>query len=85
MDNQCIYYKTRSDLTFNTTEHVFSAGLGDIMTLPKGFVSLQFNNDISPVELRFMRESLIALPRQILGPGKKANQALNTQPNQKFI
>lgn len=76
MDNQCIYYKTRNDLTFNTAEHVFPAGLGGIMTLPKGYVSLQFNNEISPVELRFMRESLIALPRQILGPGKKGKSGI---------
>src|SRR6202012_3750045 len=74
--NQCIYYITRTDLSFETAEHVFPAGLGGIMTLPKGYVSKEFNNDISQVELRFMRESLIALPRQILGPGKKGKAGI---------
>ena len=76
MENQCIYYKDRPDLSFETAEHVFPAGLGGMMKLPKGYVSIQFNNDISDVELRFMRESLISLPRQILGPGKRGKSGI---------
>lgn len=68
---QCIYYPSRNNLSFETEEHVFPAGLGGTMKLPKGYVSKEFNNKISQVELRFMRESVIALPRQLLGPGKR--------------
>jgi hypothetical protein len=71
MEELCIYYKSRPDLTFNTEEHIFPAGLGGRMTLQQGMVSLEFNNDISAVELTFMRDSVIALPRQLLGPGKR--------------
>jgi len=69
--NNCIYYRDRSDLTFQKGEHVIPAGIGGQRKLPKGYVSDQFNHDISRVEMAFMRESIIAMPRQLVGPGKR--------------
>ena len=67
----CIYYKGRDGLTYNQQEHILPAGLGGKTKLPKGFVSDQFNNDISKLEEEVMRGSLIALARQFEGPGKR--------------
>jgi hypothetical protein len=69
--NTCIYYPQQTGLTFTNSEHVIPAGIGGRQTLPKGYVSDQFNNDISGAELRFMRESILAMPRQMVGPGKR--------------
>jgi hypothetical protein len=70
----CIYLKgTEPVLSFNSQEHIFPAGIGGIQMLPKGYVSDQFNNSFSKIELDFMRNSLIALPRQFYGPGKRGS------------
>lgn len=68
----CIYLKgTEPVLSFNSQEHIFPAGIGGIQMLPKGYVSDQFNNSFSKIELDFMRNSLIALPRQFYGQEKE--------------
>lgn len=67
----CIYYMGREGLTYSSEEHIIPAGLGGRRTLPKGYVSDQFNNEISKIEQSFMREGIFAIPRTIIGPGKK--------------
>lgn len=69
----CIYYFDRPGLTFDNAEHIIPAGIGGQSTLPKGYVSDQFNNDISKIEMRFMRESILAIGRQLVGPGKRGS------------
>lgn len=41
--------------------------------LPAEYVSAEFNNKSSALELAFMRSSPIALPRQLHGPGKRGS------------
>lgn len=67
----CIYYKGKTDLNYNSQEHLIPASLGGRIKLPKGYVSDEFNNDISKLEQKFIRESLISIPRQFDGPGKR--------------
>lgn len=67
----CIYYTNRNDLTYKSQEHVIPAGLGGVAKLPDTYVSDQFNNDISKLEQDFLRESIIASIRQIVGPGQR--------------
>ena len=71
--NYCIYLKdTEPTLSFRSAEHIFPAGLGGIQKLPAEFVSYDCNNNIfSDMERDFMRHSLLALPRQFYGPGKR--------------
>ncbi|WP_342537958.1 hypothetical protein MKY15_15710 [Sporosarcina sp. FSL K6-1540] len=70
----CIYFKkTEPDVTFISEEHIFPAGIGGIQKLPLKYVSHNCNNAFSAMELPFMRNSLIALPRQFYGPGKRGN------------
>ncbi|MGG0179225.1 hypothetical protein ACTFQO_25135 [Bacillus cereus group sp. MYBK29-1] len=69
---RCIYLKgTEPDLQFESEEHIFPAGIGGIQKLPEEYVSHNVNNGFSSIELRFMRESLLSLPRQFHGPGKR--------------
>ena len=73
--NKCIYLK-ETDLkqSFEKQEHIFPAGIGGIRKLNKGVVCDKVNGEIfSKMELDFMRNSLIALPRQIQGPGKRGS------------
>lgn len=68
----CIYLKkTEPEVIFSSGEHIFPAGIGGIQKLPVEYVSHDCNNAFSAMELPFMRNSLIALPRQIYGPGKR--------------
>lgn len=68
----CIYFKkTEPDVTFLSEEHIFPAGIGGIQKLPLDYVSHNCNNAFSAMEMPFMRNSLIALPRQFYGPGKR--------------
>jgi hypothetical protein len=67
----CIYYKDKENLTYKSEEHIFPAGIGGRATLPKGFVSDEFNNDISKLEQRVIRDSLISVMRVMKGPGKR--------------
>lgn len=72
----CIYYKNLSGQQYKNREHVIPAGIGGIEKLPSGWVSDEFNNRMSKSELVFMRNSIIALPRQTLGPGKRGSQKI---------
>ncbi|WP_066302082.1 hypothetical protein [Bacillus sp. FJAT-29937] len=70
----CIYFKkTEPEVSFSSEEHIFPAGIGGIQKLPMEYVSHNCNNGFSGMELSFMRNSLIALPRQFVGPGKRGN------------
>ena len=72
--NRCIYLKeTEPEVTFEKQEHIISAGIGGVRMLDKGMVSDEFNNTISSLELDFMRNSPISIPRQFLGPGKRGS------------
>ena len=73
--SKCIYLKkTDQELTFDAEEHIFPAGIGGITKLKLGMVSDEFNTKIfSPIELDFMRNSPISIPRQIQGPGKRGS------------
>ncbi|HHT7061247.1 TPA: hypothetical protein ACTZ5S_003645 [Bacillus cereus] len=74
LKKQCIYLKgTEPKLTFKSQEHIFPAGIGGIQKLPQEYVSHNANNAFSALELGFMRNSLIMLPRQFYGPGKRGN------------
>ncbi|MCW6079680.1 HNH endonuclease [Clostridium sporogenes] len=70
---KCIYLKkTEPEVTFKSEEHIIPAGIGGIRKLNNGMVSDQFNTGIfSSIELDFMRNSIVALPRQFQGPGKR--------------
>ena len=73
--SKCIYLKNaEKELTFTAEEHIFPAGIGGITKLKLGMVSDEFNTKIfSPIELEFMRNSPVSLPRQFLGPGKRGS------------
>jgi hypothetical protein len=67
----CIYYSGRNNLHYDSGEHIFPAGIGGKRMLPIGYVSSEFNNDISKLEQEFMRDSFVAMGREIEGPGKR--------------
>ncbi|HSY61041.1 MAG TPA: hypothetical protein VK796_04150 [Cytophaga sp.] len=69
----CIYYTKKRSLHYTGQDHIFPAGIGGIRKLPKGYVSDEFNNDISKLEQSFLRESLISAARQLEGPGKRGS------------
>jgi hypothetical protein len=79
----CIYYTQRADLHFTQEEHVFPAAIGGKAVLAKGMVSDEFNNNISGLEQRFIRNSLVALPRQIYGPGKRGSMSESKETKSK--
>lgn len=72
--NRCIYFKkAEPELTFEKDEHIMPAGMGGVRTLPKGMVSDEANELFSKLELDFMRNSIISIPRQFYGPGKRGS------------
>lgn len=73
--NTCIYLKkSEPDVSFEKQEHIFPAGLGGISKLEKGYVSDEVNEKFSSeLEVDFMRNSILAIPRQMLGPGSRGN------------
>lgn len=73
--NTCIYLKkSEPDVSFKKQEHIFPAGLGGISKLEKGYVSDEANEKFSSeLEVDFMRNSILAIPRQMLGPGSRGN------------
>lgn len=85
--NKCIYLKkTEPEVTFKSGEHIIPAGIGGIVKLDNGMVSDEFNTKIfSSIELDFMRNSIIALPRQFYGPGKRGALSKKKHLIQKFI
>lgn len=72
---KCIYLKKiEPEVTFKSAEHIIPTGIGGIRKLNNGMVSGQFNTEIfSSLELDFMRNSIISLPRQFLGLGKRGS------------
>jgi len=83
--NRCIYLKgTEPQLTFTSEEHIIPAGIGGITKLDRGMVSDQCNNKFSAMELNFMRHSVIAIPRQLEGPGKRGSLS-NKKATESFI
>ena len=70
----CIYLKkSEPNVTFTAREHIIPAGIGGIHKLELGYVSDEINNAFSKLELNFMRNSITALPRQFVGPGKRGD------------
>ncbi len=71
----CIYLKkTEPEVTFNSAEHIIPAGIGGIRKLNYGTVCDQVNTGIfSNIEKDFMRNSIISIPRQFYGPGKRGS------------
>ncbi len=69
----CIYYTDKDALHYDSEEHIIPAGIGGVTVLPKEYVSSEFNQEISGLELDFMREGLISIPRPIIGPGKRGS------------
>lgn len=69
----CIYLLQQPDLHYNSAEHVIPAGLGGMQKLPLDYVSAEFNSNSSVLELAFLRSSILALPRQLHGPGKRGS------------
>src|SRR5580658_987513 len=67
----CIYYKYRDGLHYGSGEHIIPAAIGGKKKLPSGYVSNEFNNDISKLEQEFIRESFVAMAREVQGPGKR--------------
>lgn len=72
---KCLYCdETELNITFTSQEHVFPAGLGGIFQLPVGIVCDKCNTEVfSRLELDFIRNSIIGLPRQFYGPGKRGS------------
>ncbi|AIZ65392.1 hypothetical protein PK28_17115 (plasmid) [Hymenobacter sp. DG25B] len=58
---------------YDSAEHIIPAGLGGIQKLPREYVSREFNHQSSKQERVFIKSSIIALPRQLLGPGKRGS------------
>lgn len=76
MDNKCIYLsKTFENLHYTSKEHIIPASIGGIATLNKELVSDEANNLLSSLELEFVRESIIAIPRAFWGPGKRGSKS----------
>lgn len=74
MEKFCVYLKkTEPELTFKSREHIFPASIGGIQKLPMEYVSHNANNAFSAMEGQVMKKSLLALPRQFFGPGKRGN------------
>lgn len=71
----CLYYKYRDGLNYTSGEHIFPAAIGGIQKLPNDFVSFEFNNKISKLELDFIRNSVVSVARQVDGPGKSGKLA----------
>lgn len=73
--NICIYTKkSEPEVRFEKQEHIFPAALGGISCLPLGWVSDEVNEKFSKdLEIDFIRDSIISIPRQIFGPGSRGN------------
>lgn len=73
-EKYCIYFKkTEPEVEFKSGEHIFPAGIGGIQKLPVEYVSHNCNNSFSNMERKVMRESILAIPRQFNGPGKRGS------------
>ena len=73
----CIYLGNQNDLKYSSQEHIFPAGLGGMSKLPAKYVSDKFNNYFSKLERLFLRHSILSIPRQIVGSGKRGSLNIN--------
>lgn len=84
--NKCIYLKTSDNQKFEKEEHIIPAGIGGIKKLPKGYVSDYINGEVfSAMELNFMRESIISIPRMFIGPGKRGSLSKKNESKSKVF
>ena len=81
----CIYLLDKEDLTYYSQDHVIQAAFGGIRKLPRGYVSDQFNNCFSLLELNFARNSIMMFPRVMEGPGKRGDLSWNKKTKSKVI
>lgn len=74
---KCIYtLKDENEATFSSSEHIFSKSIGGTRTLPKDWVSDEFNALMSPLERKFSRENpLITIRRMFEGPVGRKNHS----------
>lgn len=76
---KCIYlFDGGKELTYKKQEHIISAGIGGIHTLPKGYVSDQANELFSKYELKCLRYSPLQIERARYGPGKRGSLNINS-------
>ncbi|MCK9220440.1 MAG: hypothetical protein M0P47_10375 [Bacteroidales bacterium] len=69
----CIYLGEIEGLHYDSPDHIIPAGLGGKIKLPSDYVSREFNNMSSKYEKVLLRSSILSLPRQLLGPGKRGS------------
>lgn len=79
----CIYYTEKPGLTYGSGEHIIPAGFGGKAKLPIEFVSKEFNNDFSRLERFFMKDSIYAIIRQIVGPGSRGRMGVRYESTSK--
>ncbi|MCB1327326.1 MAG: hypothetical protein KDK35_18970 [Leptospiraceae bacterium] len=75
LTSSCIYCgRSEPAVTFASAEHVFPAGIGGKVCLARGTVCDSCNTELfSRLELAFLRNSFVSLPRQFYGPGKRGS------------
>ncbi|MEG0164876.1 hypothetical protein [Anaerorhabdus sp.] len=73
----CIYLKNATrELTYKKREHVIPASLGEKTMLPIGTVSDQANELFSKTERTAVRETLLSVNRNNVGPGKRGSKSV---------
>lgn len=74
---KCIYtLKDENEATFSSSEHIFPKSIGGTRTLPKDWVSDEFNALMSPLERKFSRDTpLITIRRMFEGPVGRKNHS----------
>lgn len=83
--NKCIYLKCSEGQKFLKQEHIFPAGIGGIQKLPRGYVCDYVNGYLfSKMELNFMHESILAIPRMLVGPGKRGSLSIKKESKSKI-
>lgn len=80
----CIYFKEIKELTYKKREHVIPAALGGKEMLPKGMVSDKANELFSKSELTAVREMLLSVNRDNVGPGKRGANSVKKVTNPKI-
>jgi len=67
---KCIYcLRSDNEVSFNTRDHIVLRSLGGQRRLKKGIVCDICNNRVfSPIERRFIYDSIISIPKQLNGP-----------------
>jgi len=74
--DKCIYFKDYSEkLNYSSGDHIFSAAIGGIKKLDKGFVSDEANNALSKLERKAYQNSIISISRQSHGIGKRGKRS----------